>query len=271
MDLQSYIQLKEAYVNLHAPKVELTEEEVWSEVEDFANALVEEHEFDLSEFTWEEILEAYSECSGELLEFIKWGGGGGGASDADIAAGKKREAERRAAIAKKSKEERTASKSEPASKDQYADGVVGQFQRLGDKMSGNQNRATKAKEYETSVNNIRTRNTNAGTGTRNSKVSQNDIDAETKGRAAQTASSNKPEDKQAIINLVIKVQAVTPMVRVKDKLNSAVLVLALVIAPIVVLLPVLLNQYRKLLPLETVWLALLRLTVWVLGQRLIQN
>ena len=198
MDLHSFISLKEAYSQVGKPQ-QLTEsvDSIWEEVEAFAHTLVEDHDFDLSEKTWDEVREAYSECSGELLEFIKWGGGGGSAEPdaAAIAAGKKREAERRAAIAKKSKEERTAAKTAPASKDNYAGGVVGQFQRLGDKMSGNQNRATKAKEYETSVNNIRTRMTNAGTGTRNSKVSQNDIDAETKGRAAQTASGNKPADK----------------------------------------------------------------------------
>ena len=59
MDLQSYIQLKEAYVNLNAPKVELTEEEIWVEVEAFAQALVEEEGLDLSDMTWDEVREAY--------------------------------------------------------------------------------------------------------------------------------------------------------------------------------------------------------------------
>ena len=59
MDLQSYIQLKEAYVNLNAPQVELTEEEVWVEVEAFAQALVEEEGLDLSDMTWDEVREAY--------------------------------------------------------------------------------------------------------------------------------------------------------------------------------------------------------------------
>jgi len=59
MDLQSYIQLKEAYVNLNAPKVERTEEEIWEEVEAFALALVEEEGMDLSDMTWDEVREAY--------------------------------------------------------------------------------------------------------------------------------------------------------------------------------------------------------------------
>ena len=197
MDLHSFISLKEAYSQVGNPQ-QLTEsvDSIWEEVEAFAHTLVEDHDFDLSEKTWDEVREAYSECSGELLEFIKWGGYGG-ASDEEIARGKKLGAERRAARVKAEKEKDAAAKTAPASKDNYASGVVGQFQRLGDKMSGNQNRATKAKEYETSVNNIRTRMTNAGTGTRNSKVSQNDIDAETKGRAAQraSASGNKPAEK----------------------------------------------------------------------------
>ena len=56
MDLQSYIQLKEAYKSLYSPEVEVTTEEVDS----FIDALLEEG-YDLSEFTWDEVREAYLE------------------------------------------------------------------------------------------------------------------------------------------------------------------------------------------------------------------
>ena len=118
MDLQSYIQLKEA-CSLASNSQYLSEsvdesvDTIWEEVEAFAHALVEEG-MDLSDITWDEVREAY------LLEFEDTSG-------YDLGKPKKRE-------------------NKP-----YSSGVVGQFQRLGDKMSGNQNRVTKAKEYETSV------------------------------------------------------------------------------------------------------------------------
>ena len=59
MDLKSYIQLKEAYVNLNAPKVEVTQEEV----EAFALRLVEEEGLDLSDMTWDQLREAYMDES----------------------------------------------------------------------------------------------------------------------------------------------------------------------------------------------------------------
>ena len=55
MDLQSYIQLKEAYATVHSPKVEVTQELV----EAFAHYLVEEEGLDLSDMTWDELTEAY--------------------------------------------------------------------------------------------------------------------------------------------------------------------------------------------------------------------
>ena len=49
--------LMEAYAAVYAPQ-ELTEEQVWEEVEDWVNSLVEEG-YDLSEYTWEEMYEEY--------------------------------------------------------------------------------------------------------------------------------------------------------------------------------------------------------------------
>ena len=54
--------LMEAYNNVYAPQ-ELTEEQVWEEVETWVNALIEEG-YDLSDYTWEEMYESYlSEAS----------------------------------------------------------------------------------------------------------------------------------------------------------------------------------------------------------------
>ena len=49
--------LFEAYSAVYAPQ-ELTEEQVWEEVETWVNSLIEEG-YDLSEYTWEEMYEAY--------------------------------------------------------------------------------------------------------------------------------------------------------------------------------------------------------------------
>ena len=51
--------LMEAYSQVHAPQ-ELTEEQVWEEVETWVNSLLEEG-YDLSDYTWEEMYEAYVE------------------------------------------------------------------------------------------------------------------------------------------------------------------------------------------------------------------
>ena len=51
--------LMEAYSAVYAPQ-ELTEEQVWEEVETWVNSLLEEG-YDLSEYTWEEMYEAYIE------------------------------------------------------------------------------------------------------------------------------------------------------------------------------------------------------------------
>ena len=54
--------LMEAYNNVYAPQ-ELTEEQVWEEVENWVNSLVEEG-YDLSDYTWEEMYESYLEEAG---------------------------------------------------------------------------------------------------------------------------------------------------------------------------------------------------------------
>ena len=54
--------LMEAYGAVYAPQ-ELTEEQVWEEVEEWVNTLIEEG-YDLSDYTWEEMFEAYIEEQG---------------------------------------------------------------------------------------------------------------------------------------------------------------------------------------------------------------
>jgi hypothetical protein len=54
--------LMEAYSSVYAPQ-ELTEEQIWEEVENWVNSLVEEG-YDLSEYTWEEMYESYLEEQG---------------------------------------------------------------------------------------------------------------------------------------------------------------------------------------------------------------
>jgi hypothetical protein len=49
--------MMEAYNNVYAPQ-ELTEEQVWEEVENWVNSLVEEG-YDLSDYTWEDMYEEY--------------------------------------------------------------------------------------------------------------------------------------------------------------------------------------------------------------------
>jgi len=51
--------LMEAYASVYAPQ-ELTEEQIWEEVENWVNSLLEEG-YDLSEYTWEEMYENYIE------------------------------------------------------------------------------------------------------------------------------------------------------------------------------------------------------------------
>ena len=54
--------LMEAYGAVYTPQ-ELTEEQVWEEVETWVNSLLEEG-YDLSDYTWEEMYESYIEEQG---------------------------------------------------------------------------------------------------------------------------------------------------------------------------------------------------------------
>jgi hypothetical protein len=60
--------LYEAYQAVYAPQ-ELTEEQVWEEVETWVNSLLEEG-YDLSDYTWEEMYEEYLRESSHLKEFF---------------------------------------------------------------------------------------------------------------------------------------------------------------------------------------------------------
>ena len=59
LDIRELMNLKEAYAEVYAPQ-ELTEEQVWEEVETWVNSLLEEG-YDLSDYTWEEMYESYLE------------------------------------------------------------------------------------------------------------------------------------------------------------------------------------------------------------------
>ena len=62
LDIRDLLNLKEAYAGVYASQ-ELTEEQVWEEVETWVNSLIEEG-YDLSDYTWEEMYESYlSEAS----------------------------------------------------------------------------------------------------------------------------------------------------------------------------------------------------------------
>jgi hypothetical protein len=62
LDIRELMNLKEAYAEVYAPQ-ELTEEQVWEEVEKWVNTLIEEG-YDLSDYTWEEVFESYLEEQG---------------------------------------------------------------------------------------------------------------------------------------------------------------------------------------------------------------
>ena len=59
LDIRELLNLKEAYAEVYASQ-ELTEEQVWEEVETWVNSLLEEG-YDLSDYTWEEMYESYLE------------------------------------------------------------------------------------------------------------------------------------------------------------------------------------------------------------------
>ena len=58
MDSKRLRDLREAYGSIYEPEVELIEEQVWEEVENWVNSLLEEG-YDLSDYTWEEMYESY--------------------------------------------------------------------------------------------------------------------------------------------------------------------------------------------------------------------
>ena len=66
--------LREAYSTIYAPQI--TEEQVWEEVEEWVNSLVEEG-YDLSEYSWEEMYEEYlnekDERWGPVASDPRWG------------------------------------------------------------------------------------------------------------------------------------------------------------------------------------------------------
>jgi hypothetical protein len=62
LDIRDLLNLKEAYAEVYASQ-ELTEEQVWEEVETWVNSLLEEG-YDLSDYTWEEMYESYLEEQG---------------------------------------------------------------------------------------------------------------------------------------------------------------------------------------------------------------
>lgn len=50
--------LMEAYNSIYAPQTEITEEQIWEEVEEWVNFLLDEG-YDLSEYTWEDMYDKY--------------------------------------------------------------------------------------------------------------------------------------------------------------------------------------------------------------------
>ena len=57
MNSKDYRNIREAYLQVYNPQ-ELTEEQVWEEVENWVNSLLEEG-YDLSDYTWDEMYESY--------------------------------------------------------------------------------------------------------------------------------------------------------------------------------------------------------------------
>ena len=83
MNAQDIRNLQEAYMEVYAPQ-ELTEEQVWGEVENLVNYLIEEG-YDLSDYTWEEMYESYIEEQGRPAN-RRTGGPSVAQAKADIAA-----------------------------------------------------------------------------------------------------------------------------------------------------------------------------------------
>ena len=64
LDIRELMNLKEAYNAVYAPQ-ELTEDQIWEEVETWVNSLIEEG-YDLSDYTWKEMYGAYIEEASDL-------------------------------------------------------------------------------------------------------------------------------------------------------------------------------------------------------------
>jgi len=89
------LNMMEAYNAIYAPQ-ELTEEQVWEEVEAWVNSLVEEG-YDLSEYTWEDMYEAY--IGEDIKSFADRGGLLGAAQRAFARSGTEQgKAQNRAAV-----------------------------------------------------------------------------------------------------------------------------------------------------------------------------
>jgi hypothetical protein len=76
MDIKILRDLCEAYSGVYTPQ-ELTEEQIWEEVENWVNSLIEEG-YDLSDYSWEEMYEAYIEEQGGRRRQAGTGPGIGG-------------------------------------------------------------------------------------------------------------------------------------------------------------------------------------------------
>ena len=59
MNSKDYRNIREAYLQVYNPQ-ELTEEQVWEEVGNWVNSLLEEG-YDLSDYTWDELYENYTQ------------------------------------------------------------------------------------------------------------------------------------------------------------------------------------------------------------------
>ena len=77
--------LMEAYRAVYAPR-ELTEEQVWEGVENWVNSLLEEG-YDLSDYTWEEMYEAYNYINEQMSDVMPGGSLGDNLIGGTLAAG----------------------------------------------------------------------------------------------------------------------------------------------------------------------------------------
>ena len=80
MNTKTIRNLQEAYSDVYAPQ-ELTQDQIWEEVENWVNALLEEG-YDLSDYTWEEMYEEWGRIIVENRE-MAYGGGKSGSGSGD--------------------------------------------------------------------------------------------------------------------------------------------------------------------------------------------